>query len=627
MINRLAKAQKSWIAKLILSLTALSFMSLFGVSSYLASAGKNRTVIKVDNIEVSQEQFSYLLQKETNIAKNLMGENYELGEDARAALIAGLAQSLVQNAVLDRTAQKYHIAFRPSLIQSIIFNEPSFRDNSGNFRSDIFRRVLSDANMSESEYIGELKRDLTRQLVISQQVKNLNVPEVLLNAETKVDNKRRTFKYVSVKPEEMKIGRRISEEEIAQYYEDFIANFMEPERRNLSVMHLSMDDIAGQVKIDDEDIRFYYDEHRDEYETPEMRHILQMMFDDEKEANKAYFELQNGKDFYAVASDLANQTREDTDLGFAARDELVDDVSEEVFALAKGGYTKPMPVGDMWQIMKTEDIKQASKTPYAQASAKIAAELKNERLYDVTYDILAQIEDSLGAGEDLAAVAGKFNTQVLNVEGLADDGSSRLTAKSLNGLEKSPEFIDAAFSYAGGETSQVIETDDGLVVIRVDEIVETHPKELGEVRGEIEQLWANGEKAAIAQELLNDVMHDLENGDDLSSVAKRYGLTVYKSQPITRNETFANIGYSNIREMFTEPLGTPRQIQQGENYVIAVAVNDYTNSVPLSKSELNWVKHNANQSLTHDFAEALLKSYADEYNIKVKYKLIGLDDL
>ena len=65
MISRLARAQKSWVAKLILTLTALSFMSMFGVYGYFVTANNNRVVIKVDNIKISQAQFSYQLDRKS----------------------------------------------------------------------------------------------------------------------------------------------------------------------------------------------------------------------------------------------------------------------------------------------------------------------------------------------------------------------------------------------------------------------------------------------------------------------------------------------------------------------------------------------------------------------------------
>lgn len=627
MINRLAKAQKSWIAKFILILTAVSFMSLFGVSSYLGSAGNNRTVIKVDNIEISQAQFSYALQKELNSLKNFMGPDDEITEDIRAGLINSLAQKMVQESVMDRTEQKYHLSFRPDLIRAIIVNDPSFKDLSGNFNRDMFRRALSDNNMSEEEYINFIKRELAQKILVTLPVLNLNVPDILLQAEGMVDNKRRTFKYVSVKPAEVKIDRQMSDEEIEQYYEDFNTNFIEPERRDLSVVYLSMPEIAERMEITPEEIQAYYDDHKSEFETPETRNILQMMFSDEKEANKAFFELQNGADFYNVAATLANQSREDTDLGYAAADELSDDASTEVFALNTGEYTKPMPNGDMWQIMQVADIKAGQKMPFEEASKKIVEELKGERLYDDTYALINQIDDKIGAGADLSAIAAELNLNTAQIKGLADDGSAKVVPAAMTSLAASPDFIDTAFSYALNETSQVMETDEGIALIRVDNIAEAHPKPLNDVREEIKHLWAANEKTAIAQEQLNDIMHDLENGDDLSDVAKRYNLPVYKSQPITRNETFGGVNYADIREMFAEPLKTPRQIQQGENYIVAVAVNDYKNSAPLSENEQELIRRTAYQSLVRDFGEAMLASYAKDYKIRVKYKLMGLDDL
>ncbi len=625
MINKLAKAQKSWIAKFILILTALSFMSLFGVTGYINSAGSNRTVIKVDNIEISQAQFSYLLQREINAARNLLGDNFDLTDEMRQALIQAQTQQLVQDAVLDRTEAKYHVSFRPSLIQSIIFNDPAFKDASGNFNRDVFRQVLARGETTEENLVADIKRDLTRRLLINMPVEGINVPEVLRRAEEMVDNKRRTFKYVFIRPAEIKVDRKISEDEVEQYYEDFAPNFIEPERRDATVMILSLKDIADKMVIEDDEIKAYYEAHKNEYEKPETRQVLQMMFADTETADKAFSALQNGGDFYQVAADVAGQSKEDTDLGYVAQDELVYELAEEAFSLSKGEYTKPVQVGDMWQILQVADIKAGEKAAYDKVAADIREILINERLYDESYEILTQAEDALAAGSTLEALAETYTEPLLNIQGVAEDGSVSAVAPEAAFLLQNVDFIDTVFSYNAGEISQVLETDDGLAVVRVDKVAESHPKSIDEVRGEIEELWAVNEKAAIAQEMLNNLMYDLENGDTLSSAAKRYGLKVYRSQPITRNETFGNIGYADIREMFTEPLGTPKQMQQGEDYVVAVAEEDYKNSAPLSESEQILIKQKAYLSLVTDFAEAMLTSYADEYDIRIKYKLLGFE--
>lgn len=625
MINKLAKAQKSWVAKLILTLTALSFMSLFGVSGYINSAGQNRTVIEVDNIEISQAQFSYQLQKELNAAQNLLGPDAELTEDMRQALVQMVINRMVQDAVLNRTENKYHVLFSPLLVQAMIVNDPAFKDDLGQFNRDLFRQILSKAGVSEAEFVEALKRDMTKQILVNVPAQGFNVPQVLLKALAKADNKRRTFNYVMINPEELVIDRAITDDEINQYYEDFASNFVEPERRDIDVLYLSFADIANNMQITDDEIKTYYDEHKSEFETPEKRDVLQMIFADETAANKAFFKLQNGEDFYVVADSEAGQSKEDTDLGYVAEDELVETLSQEAFSLNKGSYSKPFEVDGSWQILKVADISPASKVAYETASTQIRNILKDERLYDETYAKLVNIEDTLAAGASLESVAEKEGVDLLKVQGLAEDGTLLKAPETLGKTAQNRDVIETAFSYNVDEVSQVLETDDGIAVLRVTKIDEPHQKELDAVKDEIVALWSENERTAIAQEKLNDVMHDLDNGDAIADVAKRYGLALYKSQPITRNETFANISYTDIREMFAEPLLTPRQIQLGDVYIVAVANHDYKNSADLSESEKVLVKQKAYFSLLNDFTEAMLSAYAKDYDIKIEYKLLGTE--
>ena len=628
MINKLAKAQKSWVAKLILSLTALSFMSLFGITGYLSSASNNRTVIKVDNIEISQAEFQYELQKELNAAKNIL--NTDLDEEAmadlRASLTSAVASKMVKDAVIDRSMQKYHVLFRPELISRMIANEPSFQDLSGNFNRDLFRRVLNENNISEQEYLKSVSRALAEQILTAWPVQKINIPEILVNAEIKIDGKRRVFKYTTIEPENIKIDRDISEDEITQYYEDFAAQFVEPERRNLSVIYLSVDDIAKNMEVTKDEIKAYYDEHIDDYETKEKREVLQMMFEDQSKADEAYEALTNGADFYEVAADFAGQSKEDTELGSVFENDLVFEIAEDAFALEKGGFTKPIAVSDVFQIIKVVDITEPSKVDYSVASEQIKKELVSEKLYDAVYDVLSKMEDQIGAGKTLEEIAGIFNTKLQNVEGLADDGSVLVVPENLAQIVKSSDFIDAAFSYAKGETSQTIETDEGLLVMRIDDIAESHQKSLEEVTPQIKTLWADSERTAIVQEMVNDIVHDLEEGDDFTKTAQRFGLHVYKSQPITRNETFADLSYQDVRELFAQELNTPYQTNVKGQYVVVIGVEDFQNSVPLSEDEMNMVRFKVRYEVVRDLQKAMLDSYAKDYKTKIKYKLMGIMD-
>ena len=109
MMTQIRKLQDTWFAKSIFILTALSFMSLFGISGYLYSAGKNRTVIKVDDIEISQNEIAYKYDKQLQFAKNLFGTQIDITDDMRNQILLGIVRTELVNAIIQTTADDFDI--------------------------------------------------------------------------------------------------------------------------------------------------------------------------------------------------------------------------------------------------------------------------------------------------------------------------------------------------------------------------------------------------------------------------------------------------------------------------------------------------------------------------------------
>ena len=68
MITKIRSFQDSWLVKGILILTALSFMSLFGISGYISRSGANRPIVRVDDVVVTQDEINYQLNEQVQSA-------------------------------------------------------------------------------------------------------------------------------------------------------------------------------------------------------------------------------------------------------------------------------------------------------------------------------------------------------------------------------------------------------------------------------------------------------------------------------------------------------------------------------------------------------------------------------
>lgn len=626
MMTKIRSVQDSWAAKSILILTALSFMSLFGVSGYLSSAGKNRPIIKVDDIIVYQDEIRNQYNQELQAAKNLFGDNIDVNDNMKNAILQNIVQKDLVNAILQKTSEDLNVSISNDLVKKIIYSQAEFMDANGNFSLDKLRRLLNASGWTEQRYIDTLRKDIEKQHLVQNPVENINIPAFMNKYLAQLENQKKVFKYIEIRPESLKVDRQISQEELEQYYQDFAAQFEEPETRNVSFIELSVDKLASKVTPSETDIKNYYNENINQFVIPENRNVLQMVFDNQDDADKAFAALNAGGDFYNVAKQFAKQDKAATQLGEVSKDMLIADMSDAVFDLKVGDYTNPIKSELGWHIMKVTNIIPKKETSLAAARNKIIDAIRKEKAYDEAYNAVAEIEDKIGAGATLESIAEEYNARINKVIGLNEEGKSKSAPASHNKLIASTDFIDAAFSYNSGEISQVLEGDNGFTIVRVDSVTDAHPKELSEVKGEIQKMWAANEKNAIAQEIINDVTHDLENGDEIGDVGRRFELPVKTTKAIKHTENFAGLSRIQIEELFQEKLGTPKLISNDEVNLIVVPTKVIKASDNLSKEELEVLRSKAQVDMSQAAANELIDAYGSNYKVRVKYKYLGLAD-
>lgn len=624
MISQFRKLQETWFAKIILILTGLSFVSLFGVAGYMGSVGKNRPVIKVNNDEFLQGEALGQLENEIQMAKRLFGDNFEVTDAIRANIMQNIVQKNLNRMIIDNIARDNGISISDELVRQVIYAQREFRNANGQFDINRFRQILSMSGMSEGQYITSIKNDIIRQNVIQTSTDGINIPATMLKYAKLINNQKRVFKYILIDTKNLPIDRKISEDEIQQYYQDFNLNFMAPETRDVSFFYMSNDDISKQMKISDDEAETYYQKNENRFSTPETRHVLQMVFDDELLAQSAIKDLQNGQDFYAVAKKQAKQDKEVTDLGYIAQDMLLENLAEPVFALKKGQVSAPLMSDMGWHVIKVIDIKAGSKTEKAKALAQIKDQLKKEKMYDESYELAAKIEDKIGAGEEFSDIAKMLNTKVYSVKNLHEDGTANTADALTKKIIVQPDFIDMAFSYNAGEISQVIELDDGFALLKVEAVYDSHPKDVAEVRPEIIKMWEANERTAIAQEIINDVQHDLEEGDAIDNVAKRFNLRLNTTAPLLRNQSFAGLSETDMKDLFLEPAGEARTFKVNESDIIALT--DKIINASTSDENNETVLRQMKLELAQEYAHHLLSDFSSDYDVRVKYKLLGLAD-
>lgn len=627
MITKIRKYQDSWATKAILALTALSFMSLFGISSYVSSAGKNRAVIKVDDKEILQDEMNVKLQNSIRKAQNMFGDAIVIDDNMRKNILSDLVKQDATNMIIARAAEKEGASISDDLIKKIIASQPEFMDASGRFNPEILRRQLSYFDMSEQEYVEDLKRNILSRHLVYSPVEKIAFPQFMNQYVAQIENQQKIFNYITVNPHDMKIDRSISEEEIEQYYQDFAPQFEEPEQRDVSFVELKTADLSRSIKPRQDEIKAYYDENVSDYVIPEKRKVLQMVFDTEEAATDALKQLKKGSDFYQVADTYAHQDKTTTNLGDVSADSLLPELSEDVFDAKLNQVVDPINSEFGWHILKIVQITPKKETPLSAVQDKIVETLRQEQAYDQALKIMNDIEDQLGAGASLQDIAKKYKTKIQNVKGLKEDGSyASLSRKEYAGTVASGDFLEAAFSYNENEVSQTIETEDGFVLTSVDRINDAHIKDLKEVKPEIVKIWTENEKSAIAQEVVNDIVANLDNGDGIGDIAARFNLKLNTTKALKRGEKFANLNAAQLTEAYQTPVDAYKILTAGSTTSVVVPVKVINYNKSSTKQQQEAINAKMQDELAETAASELIDAYAKDMDVRIKYRLLGLED-
>ncbi len=624
MINRFSKMRDSIFTKIILTITALSFMSLFGVSGYITTANSNKAVIKVDDLEISQSEFSYMLQRDISRLKALGALDIDEDGEKKTQIANALLKAKLDDLILENTMKKYNIDITESLVRQILLLMPQFQNN-GKFDYETYKWYLNRSGKTEAEMIQDIKRNVARKILLDSQVAYVNVPKVQLTQMAKVLGQRRTFKYIKVENDKANITRKPTNDELDQYYDDMSEELMIPETRDLTVLYIPQEKLTAQIEIPQEETDAYYKEHIDEFEQGEQRSVLQMVFDSEEKADIAYANLAEGHSFTEVAEENG-QKADEIDLGFVSANDVSEELAKIIFALNKGEYSEPQKIADGWQILQVNDIKTANKISRAEANAKIADELRQDKAYDNNYEVISAIEDKLGAGTDLKEIAATYNEKLWKVSGVDEEGNAKSVDDELKDVITNKDFLDTAFSYNEGEVGQAVETDDGIAVVMIDKITETHQQPREEAQDRLLAMWLEDERASITQETVDNIEHDLEAGDDLAAVAARYNLQVMSSRPATRNETIDKVSFVEMKKLFAAAKNEPQTIKVGDDYIIAETTNIYDDSASIKDDKKEVLKQTIYEENTREMSDALLKDFSRDYKIKVNYNRIDTGD-
>ncbi|MBR5599436.1 MAG: peptidyl-prolyl cis-trans isomerase, partial [Alphaproteobacteria bacterium] len=388
---------------------------------------------------------------------------------------------------------------------------------------------------------------------------------------------------------------------------------------------INLKSIIPSTKLDNTQLT-NFDEHKKELDKPERRDVLQMVFLNKEDAAKAFDKLNSGEDFNEVAKELEAENADNPTLGVVSYDELAESLADEAFGLKKDEM-KLVEIADSWQVIKISEIIPAQEATFEEAKQDIEAILTEENLYDALRDARADIDDAISSGKTLNDVAKEFSVDIMSVTGVKEAVVLENVSEALKGIAKSVDFNEMVFSYGLNEISSTEEFDDGIVVVEVTDIIDAHLPEIGEVKDEIISIWNVQEKNAVAKEIAENIVIDIQEGGDITTASKARGLEVFISEPISRNETFAGLSKYDVADLFLANSNEAKIYEMsGNRFIIAVEADTINFVDELNEEDLKEINKEAESSILSDMTKSMLDAYAKDLKIEIDYKKAGFSE-
>ncbi len=235
----------------------------------------------------------------------------------------------------------------------------------------------------------------------------------------------------------------------------------------------------------------------------------------------------------------------------------------------------------------------------------VAADTTSPDSYDKGYASAVKVEDDIIAGETMEDAAKKHGAKYVTYDAFARAG--RPVDKLMT-----DNMVAKIFDMDEGLESEMIETDDGFLFVRVDKINPEHKADFESVKGALVSDWTRAEQKKQAYVKANEYLVDLKKDGKLENK---------KSVTVTRMSGAPN---DVLVAAFRDGVGSKTLVEGADAFYVLSVNNAVAPQVDKQKmADLqNEMQNMSDNGVKEDYNSFLKREYPIEINEKVYNRLI-----
>ena len=620
MLNKLRNSSKNSFVKVtlgsLLTILILSF-AMWGTEDLVGVTNKKNIVANVGKIDISSREFFSLYSRQTEEIRKLLGQSLDIEKGRQFGYVDRALSSLINRALFNNEANELGLSVSDINVRDKIIKDAAFKDDLGQFSELIFRQLISESGYTEDSYIKGTRQDLAREQMVETIRSSFRLPNVIYEKLGKYNMEERSANYITLKPENEKI-KKLSNEELKNYFDKNRNKFNTKEYRSVETLLLDANKYAETITVTEEEITMLYEERKESLIKPERRYIKQILVDNKNQAEKVKKKLNEKENFSIIAFEIAGQQEEDIDLGWNTKNDLPDDIVEQVFLLKKNTISKPIKSSFGWHIVKVIDIEKKKELLYADVKDNFKNELLLEKGKEAVYDLQDDVEDFLSSGDSLKEISEKLEVKLINASAIDRDGNNIGGTK--NSDYQDERILRTVFNQKENEEGNLIDIDkdEGLAISIVNKIIPSRQMNFDEAKDQVKDELIRNKKFDSALKSAKKIKKEIEKSN-FEKIASKYNLEIRGVSNFSRIQPDdSELPLPLISEIFKNNLGEIIVFPRGKEEVMITQTASIESSYGKNKKDLESFKLKIEDDMSIDllaqFSEILRQKYIISIN-------------
>ena len=622
MLTAIRTHTKSLVVKILAGLLVVSF-AVWGIEYMFTLATSSASpIFEVGSLEGDEDVIRDEVRRQIRRLRPMFGNQFTVDQAKALGIVESVVQRQIDDTALRLASQGMGIEISDDLVSKEIRNTPGFQA-FGSFDRARFLRILNENLMTEARYIAAIRGELSNNQLLDS-FTSKTAPKMLVDSVYRHRQEKRIAETIVVSDSAQQKISEPDQPTLIGYHKDKASLFTAPEYRALSVVRLDAADLAGEILVANNEVKEAYEARVDEFTTPETRNVKQMIVAEEADAKRASEALSQGRDFAAVAMEIAKMDATTIDLGRVGRADMpFPELTDAVFALKSGESSAPQksPLG--WHVFSINGIQLGGTKTFDGVKDRLTKDIAMEKAIDSLFELANKLEDSLGGGATLEETASQLNLKVVKFDAVDRSGKGK-DSKPISNLPGG-DFIGIAFSTEEGAESPLSETgNDGYFVLRVDGITAPVLKPLDTIKAEVIQAWKDEKRAEKSKQAATAIVARVNSGTLLNAIASEMGLEIMTSPALTRQpgKNSGSLPQPLVDKIFSLSKGEAAMARSGSGYAVG-RLKEVTTAVPAADKEgLDKISDQLGLALQEDIFTQLAGGLRDRYGVTVNRQAI-----